>query len=319
VNESAPNTETRLPRQVKARADNARTLLTPNPDQPNTVNADPPAAAPVELPSPTPSPAAIDPRENDPVYWKQRFKVTEGMWKRDKERFDLDRQSLQEQLDTALTKVRELESKGSTSEDEIDLAEFFTAEEIETLGEDQARIQARTIQKQARKIAKELVDKEVQPLRKREQDKAVRLQEEAQQGFLAALTELAPNWEAVNVDERWLDWLSQDDPNTGIWRQQILDNAQAKGDAARVAKMIEQWESSLNPVAVPREPNAAPEGRSGAGGGGAPGDENQPVLGHPSKQEIRDFYKRKALGKITEAQAKEFDARIAAATRAGYL
>lgn len=300
---SALNTETRLPRQVKAQADKARALLSPNPDQPAPVT--PPA------PSEPGAPPAADPRDNDPVYWKQRFKVTEGMWRRDKTRWEEERRALEQQLEASEARVRELESKGGT--DEINLEEFFTAEEIEQLGEPQARIQAKAIKQQAARIAKELVDREVKPLKERSERAAQDAREEREAGFVEALTELVPHWQEVNKDSRWLDWLSEDDENTGIWRQTILDHHTKAGNAAKVAEMIRAWESSLNAARVPGEPNVhAPSGRSGAGG---PPAQEVPVtnMGPPSKQEIRDFYKRKALGKVTEEQARQFDARLKAA------
>lgn len=316
MNESALNTEIRLPRQVKERADRARAATsTPNPDE-VAPSADPPVAA-VEPPAPTPA-ATVDPRENDPVYWKQRFKVTEGMWKRDKDKFARDLGALQNDLQAAAQRIRELESKGAASNEDVDLAEFFTAEEVETLGEEQARIQARAILKKSREIAGSLIKQEVEPLKRKQQQDQDALATERQNGFLTALTELQPNWQEVNKDARWIEWLEMDDPQSGVWRQTILDAAQDRGDAARVAKMIQQWEAELNAVRVPSEPTGAPQGHPGSSGQSGAGTPPT-AKGVPTPAEIRDFYKRKALGKVRESEATEFNARIAAAQAAGYL
>lgn len=314
MNESALNTEIRLPRQVKERADRARAMSqTPNPDEP-VPPAAPPAAA-VE-PSPTPAPA-VDPRDNDPVYWKQRFKVTEGMWKRDKERFAGELSALQGNLQAANQRIRELESQGSSS-GEVDLTTIFTAEQIETLGEDQAKVIASTVINEAKKAADERIRAEVEPIRKQQQSGAQRLAESRQDAFLEALTELKSNWAEVNADERWIDWLSQDDPDSGVWRQTIIDQAQARGDAARVAKMITAWESEMGLAVTPATPNHVPQGRAGSAGQ-TPHPGQAMAKGTPTPHEIRDYYKRRALGKVREDEAKEFDARIAAAQAAGLL
>lgn len=287
---------------------------TPNPDQPAPVTTDPPAPSAVEPPAPTPTPApAADPRETDFRYWKQRFQVTEGMWKRDKERFAGERQQLVAENEALRARVRELESSGTVSNEDINLEEFFTAEEVERLGEDQARIQARAIKAQATRIARELMDKELAPIRKQSQQEAEREQERARETFLTELTRLAPNWQAVNADARWIEWLSLEDPDTGLWRQAVLDTHQANGRADRVAAMIEQWEKEIAaPAAVPNEPNVVPQGRSGSGGE-QPSSGVTSVKGPPSTAEIRDFYKRKALNKVSAEEAKEFDARLKAA------
>lgn len=315
MNESALNSETRLPRQVKDRADRARAMLAPTDDAPPAPPADP-AAEPTPTPAAAPPPPA-DPRDSDPVYWKHRFNVTDGMLKADRKRHAEALQALQGQLQNALARIRELEDKAATGSDEINLEEFFTAEEIETLGEDQARIQARAIIKQAKRIASETVAREVEPLRQKQKEDVEREAKTAQQKFLDGLTELAPNWQAVNADERWLAYLEQKEPNTGLYRQTILDYAQAEGDFERVAKMIKDFEATLNPVSVPPEPPTVPQGKPVVPGAPPP----PPVSGrgHPTKQEIRDYYKRRSIGKISQEEISDFEARMNAARAAGAL
>lgn len=315
MNESALNAETRLPRQVKDRADRARAMLAPTDDVPPAPPADP-AAEPTPTPAAAPPPPA-DPRDSDPVYWKHRFNVTDGMLKADRKRHAEAIGALRTELQNAQTRIRELEDKAATGSDEINLEEFFTAEEIETLGEDQARIQARAIIKQAKKIASETVAREVEPLRQRQKEDQEREAKTAQQRFLDGLTELAPNWQAVNVDERWLAYLEQKEPHTGLFRQTILDYAQAEGDFERVAGMIREFEATLNPVPVPPEPPTVPQGKPVVPGSPPP----PPVSGkgHPTKQEIRDYYKRRAIGKISPEEVSDFEARLSAARAAGAL
>jgi hypothetical protein len=318
VNESALNTETRLPRQVKERADRARAALAPTDDAPPAPVAEAkPDTPPAPAAEPQPPAPVADPRDSDPVYWKHRFNVTDGMLKADRKRHAEATRALDEQLQNALARIRELEDKAATGSDDINLEEFFTAEEIETLGEDQARIQARAIIKQAKRIAKETVDREVEPLRKKAKDEQAESARTANQKFLEGLTERAPNWQAVNADPRWLAYLEQKEPHTGLFRQTVLDYAQAEGDFVRVAGMIKEFEATLNPAPVRDEPPVVPQGHAAVPG--APPPPPQSGRGHPSKQEIRDYYKRRAIGKISEAEVKEFEARMSAARAAGAL
>lgn len=318
MNENALNAETRLPRQVRDRADRARAALAPTDDAPPAPVADPkPDTPPAPTAEPPPPAPAADPRDSDPVYWKHRFNVTDGMLKADRKRHAEAIRTLDEQLQNALARIRELEDKAATGSDEINLEEFFTAEEIETLGEDQARIQARAIIKQAKKIASETVAREVEPLRKKAKDEQEQEARTAQQKFLEGLTELAPHWQEVNVDPRWLAFLETKEPHTDLFRQTIIDYAQAEGNFKRVAQMIKEFEAALNPAPVRDEPPVVPQGHAAVPGSPPP----PPVSGrgHPSKQEIRDYYKRRTLGKISKEEISDFEARMSAARAAGAL
>jgi hypothetical protein len=50
----------------------------------------------------------------------------------------------------------------------------------------------------------------------------------------AAVAAAVPNWQEIDADPRWLQWLSEPDPFTGATRQQVLDDAIAAGSASRV-------------------------------------------------------------------------------------
>ena len=289
-------------------------MLTPTDDVPPAPPADPDSTPPAPAVA-TPPPA--DPRDSDPVYWKHRFNVTDGMLKADRKRHADALNALQSDLQTAQARIRELEDKAATGSDEINLEEFFTAEEIETLGEEQARIQARVIIKQAKKIASETVAREVEPMRKKAKDDQEEAARTAQNEFLRGLTELAPNWQEVNKDPRWLAFLETKESYSNLYRQTIIDYAQADGNFTRVADMIKEFEATLNPVAVPPAPPIVPQGHSSV-----PGSPPPPPLsgrGHPSKQEIRDYYKRRTLGKISNEEITDFEARMSAARAAGAM
>jgi hypothetical protein len=236
------------------------------------------------------------------------------MMQSDKSRFSQQTQALQTELQSARARIRELEEKAQDAAP-INLEEFFTVEQIETLGEEQAMILAQTTIKQAKRIAHETIQAEVEPLRKKQTDDEADKARAKQHEFLLKLTELAPHWEAVNVDPRWLAFLETREPHSGIQRQLIIDYAQAEGNAQRVADLIASFEATLNPVAVPAEPARVPQGHAAQGHMPQPA----PAQGHPTKFEIRDFYKRKAIGRISPQEVQTFEARMTAARAAGVL
>jgi hypothetical protein len=47
-----------------------------------------------------------------------------------------------------------------------------------------------------------------------------------------------PNWREINRDPRWFGWLNSPDVYSGYLRQELLNDATAKGDADRVISIF---------------------------------------------------------------------------------
>lgn len=270
-----------------------------------TNNDPPPAptAAPAATASPAPS-AAADPRENDPVYWKQRFKVTEGMLQRQAdERRAQDRKiaELQEQLDTLRA-----QSATTTAPGKPDLSAFFTPEQINNFGEAQCEAMAAAAITAARQQAQALIDAEVKPIRDRAKQSAEQAEADAEAAFWAKLAELEPEYEDINARPEWLAWLAQPDEQTGLVRQDILDRHRQARNAAGVAKVFHAFKGGSKPRPTP--PVSAPRGAAPAEATQAPSAAT--AKGYPTREEIRDFYKRSATGKVKQAEREEFEARL---------
>lgn len=62
--------------------------------------------------------------------------------------------------------------------------------------------------------------------------------------FFEKLEQLVPDWEAINADARWLDWLKQPDPISGIQRQLLLSKARTQYDVRRVVEIFNQFKTS---------------------------------------------------------------------------
>lgn len=261
-----------------------------------------PAAAPAAPASPAPS-AAADPRENDPVYWRQRFKVTEGMLQRqadDMRSRDRKIAELQEQLDTLKAQST------TTAPGKPDLTAFFTPEQINNFGEAQCEAMAAAAITAARQQAQALIDAEVKPIRDRAKQSAEQADADAEAAFWAKLAEIEPEYEDIDARQEWLTWLAQPDDHTGMVRQDILDRHRQARNAAGVAKVFQAFKAGQKqrptpPVAVPRgaAPSEAPPAPAAA-----------TAKGYPTRDEIREFYKRSATGKATQAERDEFEARL---------
>ena len=62
--------------------------------------------------------------------------------------------------------------------------------------------------------------------------------------FYSQIDDLVPDWQTINNDPNWLEWLREIDPLTGRSRQQLLDEARNAFNANRVANFFNAFKSS---------------------------------------------------------------------------
>jgi hypothetical protein len=306
--EASPN-ETHLPRQVRERIqriNDRRSEPKPTAAAPTPPNADEQAPVVTEQDpsSSAPPPPAADPRDSDPAYWKQRFKVTEGMLNRARDDAREALAARDQELTELRSRIRTLE-EGKAQNSKPDVALFFTPEQIEQFGEDQCEAMAQAAIKAAQGQAQAMIDAEVKPIKDRAAADAEQAQQARRQKFFDDLAAAHPDWEAVNADPAWLQWLTEDDETSGLVRQDILDRHNATQNVAKVAKMF----SDFKKARAKPQPQVTPSRSAGNGGGEGPAA-NQPALGYPSQAESKDYFKRSKLGKVTDKERVEFEARL---------
>lgn len=87
------------------------------------------------------------------------------------------------------------------------------------------------------------------------QDNIIRTSEEA---LLSSLNKAVPDWETINKDQKWLNWLAEPDPLTGVRRQDLLDDAYQARDSVRVATFFNSWKGG-GPVHTSQKSNITRE------------------------------------------------------------
>lgn len=205
------------------------------------VKEDPVAAAPEHVepePQTTEQAEAPQRRDDDAGYWKQRFATVQGMLSAQSAQFSEqlrlanDRiQALTHDLD-ALRNAKPADTPQARDND----AEVF--------GEDLVG----AIDRRAEQKARELVEQQSKPLLdyiKQLEAKLGSVGEQvavtAQDRFYGRLAAQVPDYEAVNQEPRFLNWLGEIDPVYGVPRQVALDNAANVGDADRVAAIFNAY------------------------------------------------------------------------------
>ena len=203
---------------------------------------EPPANAPEHV---EPEPQNVEPvvehrREDDAAYWKQRFNTVQGM---------LNSQSAQftEQLRASNNQVQALANElAELREQRTQQTQTVNDNDAETFGEDLVT----AIDRRAEQKASQLVANELGPLRAYIQQLESRLgevnqsvAETAQDRFYANLERLVPDYQAVNGDQNFLNWLEEVDSVYGVSRQLALDNAANALDAQRVAAVFNAYKA----------------------------------------------------------------------------
>lgn len=305
---SLPRAVLRRSAAIDARIAERNAEPEPPPADP-VVETPPEAATPVETPPPAVVPNApqADPRENDPLYWKQRFKVTEGVLRSERTQRQTEAQETNRRLTELQEQVRTLKAATPKPDDVIDVKQFFTEAQIEQFGEDQCEAMARAATKSAKAEVQKAVEEAVAPLK--EQNTRTEEQQIAakKQAFTDRLGELVPNYAEIDVEPAWIDWLRQEDETTGLERNQILQAHIQALHAPRVAKVFADYIRSKRQTPVP--PIAAKG--DGAGPSGGPPPQAAPgSLKAPSDAEVKEYFKRSALGKVKDAERVAFEARM---------
>ncbi len=299
---SQPSNETRLPRAVLRRSAEIAERFAES----KTVPAGDPAPTAEPAAPNEPAAPAVDPRENDPAYWKQRFKVTEGVLRQSREDHLATVRDLRQQLSDLQEQVRTLQA-GTSAPETIDLTAYFTQAQIDEYGEEQCRVMAEAAQKAARTQAQAIIDAEIKPLKDRQAAEKQDTIESRKAAFQDDLAAMVPDFAEIDVSPGWLEWLAQEDPNTGLVRQKILDTHVSAFNARKTGKMFQDYLASTKRE-VP-EPPISPQGNGAVGGSGEV-PQVDATGGYPTAAEIKDYYKRSALGRVKDDERVKFEARL---------
>lgn len=317
---TSPESDVRLPRAIRAQSERIRQLQeTPPAEGEQNPPATEPAIQPPSDPAPQAAPQQVapeppaqpieDPRHSDPNYWRQRFNVTEGVLRRERQERTNEEQRLHERISELQLELQRAQASQPAQAGDIELSQFFTPEQIEQYGEDQLGTVARTAVQAAKSEAQKAIKEAVQPLREQEEARKKAAQREAHQRFIDGLTSEVPDWQVIDPSPAWHQWLAVIDEATGEERDAVLKRHYNRGDAQRVAQMFKAFKAETAPPQPPVAPSGGPRGqeqpiRSQPAAGGA-----------PSPAEIREFYKRASIGKLKPGEREAFEARLAMVPR----
>lgn len=279
-----------------------------------------PVSAPVTAPAvaPTPAPAPAPAAED----FEQRWRTLQGKYNAEVPRLTRALQEAQQQIAAMQQRFEQLTAK-QTEEKQADSVKLAAdPKDIEDFGADLVAMVHRQVERAASSLMQQFYkqvasfDSRVKAIEHQLSGVSARTESTLEQQFFATLTNLVPDWEKINSDERWLAWLAEADPVYGAPRQAALESAQRAFDAQRVANVFRAFKATL-----PQKPSdslntqVAP---NGAAGQALVTPANKPVL---SSQFIETFYKDVARGRYVgrEQEAARIEAEINSAAAEGRI
>ena len=210
-----------------------------------------------------------------------------------------------------ITKLNSLlEEANSRPIAEIDtFKDIFSQEDADVVGDE-----AIEIMKKASKAATEestaTLKKEIAELKRVAEEAKIQDSKNAEDqkydDFLTKLEAKVDNWEAINRDPPFINYLSKVDEDSGYTRQELLHRAEVNGDVGRIVGFMKDFEDKANPGKRKLEEKIGPTGNSCPT---APVVKDRPMIldGSYVDKYFNDVIKGKYKGNLVIAQEKQLE------------
>lgn len=225
----------------------------PKADDPTDDTPDPAEATP----PPAPQTSEL---EEELAKYKQRYNSLQGKYNSEVPRLTSELKELKAQM----AELVEAAKNPKTPEPAKSKIEDVTEADVEAFGADLIDLIKRQSAATSREMAS-VYEAEIKSLKaenKKLLDKLGNVEQtqqySSQQQVLAKLGEMVPDWEQINQNEKFLDWLGELDPMSGQPRQAYLNDALEKLDPKRLAHVFNTFKQQSG-LAQPQKKAANPE------------------------------------------------------------
>lgn len=315
-----------LPRAVQQQVEDADALVAQlNGTQPVNPDTGEPIA-PEPQPNPEPQPHNVSPEpDTKPAVseetWEQKYHTLKGKFDAEVPRLYAQVREMNGQL-TALTSELAVAKAQPAQTVPASTPSLITEQDKEAFGPDLIDLIERATEAKmagSRQLEAQLTA-EIAELKGKLGNVTERQVVSDKDRYESALTTAVPDWQALNVDQGFLNWLAEVDPVYGMPRQYALNNAYEALDAARTATIFSQYKKSVAPPA--QSNNRADLQRQVA----PTRSRTSPAPTNPNvdkriynQQDIDAFYTEWRRGLIDEAEAVQIEKDIHAATVEGRI
>lgn len=187
--------------------------------------------------------------DDDPAYWKQKYKTLQGMYDADVPRLNGQLKEVTKQLEELKAQVDEAnkEAKQAKAQAEHErLKNLVTDEDRQEFGEDLIEVQ--------RKVAREeLADlvQQIEDLKNTNSELRERLDrtgsEVSMASFEQKLERRIPGFSQLNSSPEWIEWLNEVDPILRAPRGAAAQKAYSEGDIEGVAYYVDLFKKTQQP------------------------------------------------------------------------
>ena len=188
--------------------------------------------------------------------WERRYKTLQGMFNAEVPRLKSEVKDLKSQLETSIARL-DLASQAK-AESPSDSQRLVTDKDVEDFGGDLVDL----IKRQATEVAQSELSKKISKL----EEENAQLQREvtgvserqgenARRDYFVELSRLVPDYEALNVDQGFLDWLNEVDLLSGNQRQEYLNHAFNSFDPMRTATLFNTYKDLIGAPTTTRQTN----------------------------------------------------------------
>lgn len=215
----------------------------------------------VELPPiATPAPVAVPPVEPTETldYWKDRFKTVQGKLDTEMPRLY---QQLREQSGQISQLIAELKAKESAPAPAapVEQQKLVTQKDIDDYGQEMIEAMRRVAREEATPILaaeRTAMDAKLSTVETRVGEVSTQVAQSEEAKFWGSVTQIVPDWTQVDANPAWISWLDTAPDFSEYTYRQLATQAIQKGNAQKVAKLVDTWKRDTGQVApaVPATP-----------------------------------------------------------------
>lgn len=240
--------------------------------------------------------------------WEKRYKNYKASTDVKLHTMKMEIASLNNELSNSLKEVAKL--KGKLKEFTVDKKPEFTKDEVELLGKEGVDVISKTVSNAVKPLEEEL---------KKERDKRIKEKKEASENaakeayktFIENLRKQVPDFEAINVDPNFIQFLDENtDDKTGYTFRDLFGLAERRGDSRSVAYFFKTFKAKMEEKetrnASPLEKKITPSSSSAS-----------PVSTSSEKEEeffteeyINKFYDDVSKGRYSVEEANRIEYKI---------
>ena len=249
-----------LPRQVEAQLRELEQIERQIAESQNPASANPePEQDPPAEPS-TPEPAAAEPKPVEPKpeptepaiaeeTWQSRYIALKGKYDAEVPRLHADVREFKAQLESLRKAV---ETKPVETKKPAVAEKLVTDADVQAFGEDLIEVQRKVAREVAAEFRGELDAMRAENEQLREQLTTTGSQV-SEASFEQRLYRMVPDFQDVNADPRWINWLNEVDPLLRAPRKSVAQDAFNRADAEAVAHYIGMFKASVAPAEQPSD------------------------------------------------------------------